>query len=72
MHFDLTASRIWLLFYDFYAVLIRWEALISTWIPKGAALIRRRRLFEARGLLEEIRYSTVLHSFNSFVFIDTA
>ena len=28
MHFDLTASRIWLLFYDFYAVLIRGEALI--------------------------------------------
>ena len=26
------------------------------WIPKGAALIRGRRLFEARCLLEEIRY----------------
>ena len=35
MHSDLTASRIWLLFYDFYAVLIR-----------GEALIRGRRLFQ--------------------------
>ena len=26
------------------------------WIPKGAALIRGRDLFEARRLLEEIRY----------------
>ena len=26
------------------------------WIPKGAALTRGRRLFEARRLLEEIRY----------------
>ena len=26
------------------------------WIPKGAALIRGRHLFEARRLLEEIRY----------------
>ena len=32
------------------------EALISMWIPKGAALIRGRLLFEARRLLEEIRY----------------
>ena len=29
------------------------------WIPKGAALIRRQRLFEARCLLEEIRYMIV-------------
>ena len=41
--------------------LIKWgvyqrEALISKWIPKGAALIRGRRLFETRHLLEEIRY----------------
>ena len=27
------------------------------WIPKGAAFIRGWRLFEARSLLEEIRYS---------------
>ena len=27
------------------------------WIPKGAALIRERGLFEARRLLEEIRYA---------------
>ena len=33
------------------------EALISMWIPKDAVLIRRRRLFEARRLLEEIRYA---------------
>ena len=26
------------------------------WIPKGEALIRRRRLFKTRRLLEEIRY----------------
>ena len=26
------------------------------WTPKGAALIREQRLFEARRLLEEIRY----------------
>ena len=26
------------------------------WILKGAGLIRRRRLFEVRRLLEEIRY----------------
>ena len=32
------------------AALIRGEALISMWIPK------MQRLFEARGLLEEIRY----------------
>ena len=29
------------------------------WIPKGAALIRGLRLFEARRLLEEIRYTYV-------------
>ena len=28
----------------------------SMWIPKGAALIRGRHLFEARRLLEEIRH----------------
>ena len=28
MHFDLTSSRIWLLFYGYYAALIRGEALI--------------------------------------------
>ena len=31
------------------------EALIWMWIPKIAAIIRGRRLFEARQLLEEIR-----------------
>ena len=31
-------------------------ALISMWIPKGAVLIRGRRLFEAGRLLEEIQY----------------
>ena len=30
--------------------------LISTWIPKGASLIRGRHLPEAHGLLEEMRY----------------
>ena len=34
---------------------IRGKALISKWIPKGTALVRERRLFEARRLLEEIR-----------------
>ena len=38
------------------AELIRGEALISMWIPRGEALIRGRSLFEARRLLEEIRY----------------
>ena len=33
------------------------EALISMWITKGAALVREWRLFEARSLLEEIRYN---------------
>ena len=37
------------------AVVITGEALISMWIPKGTALIRGRRFFEARRLLEEIR-----------------
>ena len=37
------------------AVLIGGEALISIWIPKGAALIRGWCLFEAQRLLEEIR-----------------
>ena len=36
--------------------LIRVEAFVSTWMPKGAALIRGRRLFAARHLLEKIRY----------------
>ena len=35
--------------------LIRGEALISIWTPKGAALIRGRRLFEVGRLLEKIR-----------------
>ena len=30
---------------------------ISMWIPKDAALIRGQHLFEARSLLEEIKYS---------------
>ena len=38
------------------AALIGGEPLISMWIPKGAALIRGQRLFEASCLLEEIRY----------------
>ena len=38
------------------AALIRGEALISMWVLKSAAIIRGRRLFEARHLLEEIRY----------------
>ena len=29
------------------------------WIPKGAALIRGRRLFEVRRLLEKIRYPNI-------------
>ena len=37
------------------AVVFTGEALISMWIPKGTALIRGRRFFEARRLLEEIR-----------------
>ena len=39
------------------ATLFRGEALISTWIPKCAALIRGRRLFETQPLLDEIRYA---------------
>ena len=38
------------------AALIRGEALFSLWIPKCAALIRERYLFQNRHLLEEIRY----------------
>ena len=34
------------------------ETLISMWITKDAAFIRWRRLFEARCLLEEIRYQS--------------
>ena len=37
------------------AGLVRGEALISMWISKGAAVIRGRRLFETRRLLEGIR-----------------
>ena len=36
--------------------LLEGTALISMRIPKGAALIRGQRLFEARRLLDEIRY----------------
>ena len=50
------------------------------WIPKGAALIRGRRLFEARYLLEEIQYlfftAMKIHSMtwivkkkNNFIFV---
>ena len=38
------------------AALIRGEALISIWMLKVAVVIRGRRLFEDRRLLEEIRY----------------
>ena len=37
------------------AALIRGETLVLIWTPKIAAVIRGRRLFEARHLLEEIR-----------------
>ena len=33
---------------------------MSMWITKGAVLIRGRRLFEARGLLKEIRYVLIM------------
>ena len=32
------------------------EGGASMWIPKDAALVRQRRLFEVRRVLEEIRY----------------
>ena len=32
------------------------EAFISMWIPNSEVLIKRRRSFEVRRLLEEIRY----------------
>ena len=32
------------------------KAFISMWVLKGVALHRGRRIFETRGLLEEIRY----------------
>ena len=34
------------------------------WLPKGVALIRGRRLFEVRYLLEEIRYINLLRISN--------
>ena len=36
------------------------------WIPKGVAFIRGRRLFEARDLLEEIRYVYHILQYLSF------
>ena len=32
------------------------------WIPKGAAVIRGRRLFDARHLLEETQYMRSVHA----------
>ena len=37
--------------------LIRGEALILMWVPKGVAFIREWHLFETRRLLEEKRYT---------------
>ena len=36
--------------------------LISMWIPKGAALVRGRRLFEARRLSGEIQYKIIFEN----------
>ena len=37
------------------------------WIPKGLAVIRGWRLYEARRLLQEIRYYPLLKSFQSLI-----
>ena len=63
MHFGLPARRISDAFRG--VVPIRREALVSVGIPKGAALIRGRRLFKARRFLKEIRYWTF---FNNIVY----
>ena len=36
--------------------------LISMWIPKGAALVRGQRLFEARRLSGEIQYKIIFEN----------
>ena len=51
------------------AALIRGEALISMCIPKGVALIRGRRLFEARRLLEEIRYTYIYYIIYIYIYV---
>ena len=51
------------------AALIRGEALIFMWIPKGAAFIRGRCLFEAWRLLEEIWYLLVINKLNVINFL---
>ena len=50
--------------------LLEGTALISMRIPKGAALIRGQRLFEARRLLDEIRYLFIyLFIFYLFIYL---
>ena len=39
---------------------------MSMWITKGPALIRGRRLFDARHLLEEIRYPSEYYLCSAF------
>ena len=50
MHFGLASTR------------INYAALISMWIPKGEAFIRRQRLFEVQFLLEEMQDIIYQHS----------
>ena len=58
------------------AALIREEAFISMWILKRATLIRGRRLFGARRLLEEIQYwlrlGFMIKSFNTMKFVNVS
>ena len=61
--------------YDNYsfigAALTKGEALISMWIPKSVRLIRGRHLFEARRLLQKIRYINLFYVTIVKILVDT-
>ena len=49
-------------------MLIRREALVSMWIPKGEVLVRGQCLFKLRRVLEKIRYTGVKGDFEGTPF----
>ena len=49
-------------------MLIRGEALVSMWIPKGAVLVRGQCLFEFWRVLEKIHYTGVKRDFEGTPF----
>ena len=61
MHFNLTTSRIWQLFYGYYAALIRGEAIIRGRRLFQGGYQKVQRLFEAWCLLEEYGIAQISH-----------